>query len=157
MAGGEENRTRASAKAWAAEIDAARRRAGFVLPDWLGAPAEQLRRLLWQWTLAELAPGRLTPWLPVAFGFGIVLYFTAEREPACWAASALALAGITIAILARRRPVGFPLALGFAAIACGFGTATLTTLRVAHPVLAAPTWSAQVTGFVESERGTRAQ
>jgi hypothetical protein len=33
-----------------------------VLPDWLGAPAEQLRRQLLQWVLAELAPGRLVPW-----------------------------------------------------------------------------------------------
>ncbi len=148
MAVNDDNRTRT--RAWSAQVDAARRRAGLVLPEWLGAPAEQLRRLLSQWALAELAPGRLTPWLPVAFGFGVVLYFTAEREPSWWAASSVALAGITVAVFARRRPVGFPLALGFAAIACGFATATLTTLRVAHPVLAFPTWSAQVTGFVET-------
>ncbi len=148
MADSERSRTRA--KAWAAEIDAARRRAGLVLPDWLSGPADRLRRVLSQWALAEVAPGRLVPWLSVAFGFGIVVYFTAEREPAWWAACALALAGITIAILARRRPVGFPLALGLATIAAGFATATLTTLRVAHPVLAFPAWSASVTGFVET-------
>jgi competence protein ComEC len=146
----EPEQSRSRAKAWAAELDAARRRAGLVLPEALSGPAESFRRLLSQWTLAELAPGRLTPWLPVAFGFGIVLYFTAEREPAWWAASALALAGIAIAVGTRHRPVGFAFALGFAAIACGFATATLTTLRVAHPVLAQPTWSALVTGFVET-------
>jgi len=148
MADSEPNRSRA--KAWAAELDAARRRAGLVLPDWLSGSGERLGRLLSQWALAELAPGRLVPWLSVAFGFGIVAYFSAEREPAWWAACALALAGITIAVLARRRPVGFVLALGLATIAAGFATATLTTLRVAHPVLAQPTWSASVTGFVET-------
>jgi hypothetical protein len=46
MAENEENRTRARARAWAAEIDAARRRAGLVLPEALSGPAETLRRLL---------------------------------------------------------------------------------------------------------------
>ena len=42
------------------------------------ALAERLRN----WAFAEAVPGRLLPWLPVAFGFGIAIYFTAEREPA---------------------------------------------------------------------------
>jgi competence protein ComEC len=148
MADNADNRARA--KAWAAGIDAARRRAGLVLPDWLAAPAEQLRRLLSQWAVAEVAPGRLLPWLPVAYGFGIVGYFSAEREPAWWAAAAAALIGIVIAMLARRRPFAFPLALALAAIAAGFATATLQTARIAHPVLSFPTWSAQVSCFVET-------
>jgi hypothetical protein len=57
----EPGQPRSRAEAWAAELDAARRRAWLVLPDWLGAPAEQLRRQLLQWVLAELAPGRLVP------------------------------------------------------------------------------------------------
>jgi len=80
MAGNGESRSRA--KAWAAEIDAARRRAGLRLPDWLSVPADRLGRLLAQWVAAEVAPGRLLPWLPVAYGLGIAGYFTAEREPA---------------------------------------------------------------------------
>jgi competence protein ComEC len=92
----------------------------------------------------------LVPWLSVAFGFGIVLYFTAEREPAWWAAGAAALAGITTAIFARRRPVGFPVALAAAATAAGFAAATLTTLRITHPVLPAATWRASVSGYVEA-------
>ena len=147
MVYGEDNRPRA--KVWAAGIDAARRRAGFLLPDGLSVPAEQLRRLLSEWTLAELAPGRLLPWLTIAFGFGIVGYFTADHEPAGWAALVAMVAGITIAILARRNSVGFPLALGVAAVAAGFATATLQTARIAHPVLGFSTWSAQVEGFVE--------
>jgi competence protein ComEC len=90
------------------------------------------------------------PWLPVAFGTGIALYFTADREPAWWATASLALVTIAIAVMARRRPSGFPLALGLAAIATGFCIATLQTARVAHPILQKATWSAQLSGFVES-------
>jgi competence protein ComEC len=150
MAGSEDTRARTRAKAWAADFNAARRRAGFLLPDWLSLPAGRLRLLLSQWVLAELAPGRLLPWLPVAYGFGIVGYFAVEREPAWWAALAVTLAAVIAAILAHRRPIGFPLALAFAAIAAGFATATLKTLRIAHPVLPYPSWSATVAGFVES-------
>ncbi|HEY0303130.1 MAG TPA: ComEC/Rec2 family competence protein, partial [Rhizomicrobium sp.] len=103
-----------------------------------------------QWLAAEVAPGRLLPWLPVAFGTGIALYFAAEREPAWWAAGGLALLSIVIAFAARNRPVGFPMALGLAAIACGFCLVTLHTLRIAHPVLQTSTWTAQVSGFVET-------
>jgi competence protein ComEC len=90
------------------------------------------------------------PWLPVAYGFGIVVYFTADREPASWAAAALALAGIIVAaFLTRRRALGFAIVISLAAIAAGFATATLQTMRIAHPVLAFPV-TASVTGFVET-------
>ncbi len=148
MADNEQRRTRA--KAWAAEIDAARRRAGIVLPAGWAERASWLGRILSQWALAELAPGRLGPWLPVAFGFGIVLYFTADREPAAWAALGAALAGAIVAFMLRRRAFGFAVALGFAATTAGFATATLQTARIAHPVLSFATWSAAVTGFVET-------
>jgi competence protein ComEC len=147
----ESSRTKASrAKAWAADLDAARRRAGLIAPDWLAGHTSHLRELLSQWAQVELAPGRLLPWLAVAFGLGIALYFSAEREPAWWAASALACLGVVGAVLARRRPAAFPLALGLAAIASGFAVATLTTLRTTHPVLERRAWSAAVTGFVET-------
>src|SRR5664279_1624341 len=106
------DKSRARARAW--DLDAARRRAGLMWPAGLVDITGWLRRLLSEWALAEVAPGRLVPWLPVAFGFGIVGYFTADREPAWWAASSVALAGIAIAFVARQRPVGFPLALGIA-------------------------------------------
>jgi competence protein ComEC len=50
---------------------------------------------------------------------------------------------------ARRHAVGFPLALGLAAIAAGFATATLQTARIAHPVLQFPVSSVALSGFVE--------
>ena len=68
----------------------------------------------------EVGAGRLLPWFAVAFGAGIVLYFTAEHEPAVWAASGLAIVAIVAAVLLRRRPLGFVLALGFLGIAAGF-------------------------------------
>jgi competence protein ComEC len=101
MADNEQRGTRAGA--WAAEVDAARRRAGITQPDGLAERAAWLGRLLSQWAIAEVAPGRLMPWLAVSYGLGIVVYFTADREPMWWAAVALALAGIVVAILARRR------------------------------------------------------
>jgi len=134
------------AKAWV--IDA-RKRAGLMLPSGISDTADWLRRLISQWALAEVAPGRLLPWLPVAFGFGIVGYFTADREPAWWAASVLAIAGIAVAFAARRRAIGFPLALGLAAIAAGFATATLKSVRIAHPVLQVTASSVTLAGFVE--------
>lgn len=147
MALGDEGRARARAVAGA--IAAAGRRAGAVLPDGLAVQADGLRRLVSEWALAEVAPGRLLPWLPVAFGFGIVLYFTAEREPVWWASSAAAIASIAVAIALRRSVVGFPLALGAAAIASGFAVATINTARIAHPVLQYPVATASLSGFIE--------
>jgi len=84
-----------------------------------------------------------------AFGFGIVLYFAAEREPTLWAACALAVAAIIAAVLVRQRPIGFPVAIAVAAVAAGFATATLKRAIIAHPVLQAVAWNVQVAGFVE--------
>jgi ComEC/Rec2-related protein len=145
MAPNDPNRPRA--KVW--DIDAARKRAGALWPAALSEPTSRLRQLIAQWALAEVAPGRLLPWLAVAFGSGIVLYFTADREPAWWSAAMLAFAGIAIAFATRRRAIGFPLALGFAGIAAGFATATLQTQRIAHPVLQITAASVVITGFVE--------
>ena len=104
--------------------------------------------LLKEWALADVAPGRLVPWLPVAFGSGIALYFAAEHEPSAFAAAALALTCVVGAMLLRRRPVAFPLALAFTAIAAGFAVATLRSANIAHPVLAAPA-TLSISGWVE--------
>jgi competence protein ComEC len=138
---------KARARAWAAEIDAARRRAGLVVPDGIAAAAGRTREQLSQWLFAEVAPGRLVPWLPVAFGFGIVFYFAAEREPAWWATGALVFGALAMAVAARKRPVGFPVALAFAAIAVGFAVGTSRGVYVAHPVLQYPA-GASISGFI---------
>ncbi len=136
---------RPQAKTW----EPARPRAGLVVPSGVAGIAGPLRGLLARWALAEVAPGRLVPWLAVAFGFGIVGYFTAGREPAWWAASIAAVIAIAVAYAARLRPVGFPLALGVAAMAAGFAVATLQSVRIAHPVLQFTLSSVTLSGFVE--------
>ncbi|EJW12173.1 Competence protein [Rhodovulum sp. PH10] len=114
------------------------------LPDF----AALLGARLAGWAATEVAPGRLFPWLPVAFGLGIVLYFTAEREPALWAAGA-AFAAAAAAVIATRRHGGVAVALGFAALAAGFLAAGVRAQKVDAPVLRKPLWGATLTGFVE--------
>ncbi len=144
MAPSPENR----AKAVVAGVAAAGRRAG-VWPAGLDAFNVQAGKHLAAWITAEVAPGRLLPWLPVAFGCGIAAYFAADQEPMWWAATAAALAALTMTFAARKHPVGFPLALGIAALAAGFAIATLHSARIAHPILRSATWTAEVSGFVE--------
>jgi competence protein ComEC len=146
MASGD-GRTRA--RAWAAGIDAARRRAGLVLPSPLSDQAAWLRKQIVEWAVAEAAPGRLLPWLPVCFGLGVALYFTADREPVWWVTAGAAVVISGVAVAARRRPFGFPIALGVAALAIGLATATLKAERIAHPVLQYPVAIASISGFVE--------
>jgi len=120
---------------------------------WPGSFAGFLRRLghcLRAWALAEIGAGRLVPWLAIGFGTGIVLYFTADREPAIWAAVLVACVAIAVALPARRRPIGFPLALAIAVVAAGFATATLKRAIIAHPVVQSPAWNVEIAGFVET-------
>ena len=115
--------------------------------------AEKLGCVLAEWAVAEVAPGRLLPWLAVAFGFGAVLYLDADTEPRLWAAVAAAAVAAALAVLARQRPVAFPLLLGAAGIAAGFAVSTAQTARIAHPVLRYPVGSATLSGYVERREG----
>ena len=144
----EQGRSRGRAAAWRPWSAAGRRPA----PAWLDDLVDLARRWaqrIREWALVEVGPGRLVPWLAIAFGCGVVVYFAADQEPAPWAAVLLFVAAGTLAILARRRPVAFPLLLALAAAAAGFATATVKRAFIAHPVLAAPVWNAEITGFVE--------
>jgi competence protein ComEC len=134
----------------AGAVAAAGRRVGLVLPRGIVVRFAQARQLLAQWAVAEAGPGRLMPWVPVAFGAGIALYFAAEREPAWWAPAALTIALSVVAVGARRRPFGFPLAVVAAALAAGFLVATLRTKAVDHPVLRQASFGIAVTGFIET-------
>jgi competence protein ComEC len=98
----------------------------------------------------EVGPGRLVPWLAIAFGCGIVIYFNADQEPAPWAAVAVLAATIAAAILLRNQPIAFPVALAAATVAAGFATATIKRAVIAHPVLSAPLWNVEIGGFVEA-------
>ncbi|WP_316160046.1 ComEC/Rec2 family competence protein [Bradyrhizobium sp. SZCCHNRI20481] len=101
------------------------------------------------WAVEEAGAGRLLPWVPVAFGAGIALYFTADHEPVLWIAATTAALLCIVAIMMRRHRM-FPVAVMIAAAACGFAAATIKTARVAHPVLARPLYSVALSGFVEA-------
>jgi competence protein ComEC len=111
----------------------------------VGPLAARLR----EWAAAEAAPGRLMPWLPVAFGAGIAVYFSAEREPVWWMAAAVAASAIAVAVLVSTR-ASFPIALGCAAVAAGFATAAVKARIVDHTVLRATAYGIAVSGFVDS-------
>ena len=106
-------------------------------------PNLALTTQLQQWAAQEIAADRLLPWLAVAYGFGVVIYFTAEREPAWWAATTLAAVCAIGAVLLRRHLVAFVLGLFVFAVAAGFAAATVKTAMIEHPVLRYPGIMAQ--------------
>jgi hypothetical protein len=111
--------------------------------DWwraqFGSPA-RIRELAAQ----ELTTGRLLPWFAVAYGAGVVLYFTAEREPALWAAAVPAAACALGAVLLRRQIVPHVIAIGLFGIALGFA--------VQHPVMRFPASGVTVAGLSNCAR-----
>ncbi|RYE30331.1 MAG: DUF4131 domain-containing protein [Hyphomicrobiales bacterium] len=134
-----------------ARADALPARFGVLLP--LSGSLQPHLRQLWlhlQNSFSrEAERRRLFLWLPVAMGAGILLYFTADREPALWAPLlGLALSGIAAFVLRLRR---------FAAMAClataaafaGFAAGVWRTADIAAPMLERPRIG-KVTGFVES-------
>jgi competence protein ComEC len=137
------SRARAGTRTW--PVERARRVWQAAWPQAEFAIPARIR----EWAAVEVGAGRLLPWFAVAFGTGIVFYFTAAHEPAAWAASLLSAATIVAAVLLRKRPVGFVVALGFLGIAAGFAVATLKTALIEHPVLRYPAYGVSVAGFVE--------
>jgi competence protein ComEC len=122
--------------------------AGGVVPSGLGAwPA--LTAKLREWIAAEAGAGPLMPWVPVAFGAGIALYFTADHEPVRWV-TAIAAALLGAAAFSLRRHKIFPVMVLTAAVAAGFAVATWRTVIVGHGVLARPLYSVSLSGFVET-------
>ncbi len=101
------------------------------------------------WLRAEAGAGRLLPWVPVAFGSGIALYFAADHEPMLWVTMVTAVALAAGAVLLRRSRL-FACAVLIAAVAAGFATATSRTARLAHTVLEKPLYSVTLSGFVET-------
>ncbi|HET7257792.1 MAG TPA: ComEC/Rec2 family competence protein [Xanthobacteraceae bacterium] len=149
----EQDRARGRAEAWRPRIApwaAAGRRPALAWPDGLAGLARGAAERVRAWAAIEVGPGRLVPWLAIAFGCGIAIYFAIDREPAPWAAGLLLAAAVAATVLARHRPLAFPLALGAAALAAGLATATVKRAIIAHPVLVAPIWNVEIAGFVES-------
>lgn len=124
-------------------VAAGPRRGEIALGAWLWL---RLRSL----AAAESGPGRLFPWIPVAVGLGIALYFTAAHEPVMPVAVATAVGLCAAAFFARRGGGVFVALALLAAVASGFAIATLRAARVAHIVLDRPLSNVAVTGFVEA-------
>jgi competence protein ComEC len=122
--------------------------AGGLAPAGFDAFASLVAKLK-SWARAEAGAGRLFPWVPVAFGAGIAVYFAADREPVLPVAAPLAIALCAAAFLLRRHKF-FPVIVLVAAAAAGFATATVRTARIAHTVLARPLYSVALSGFVET-------
>lgn len=108
-----------------------------------------LRETLRNWVQAEAGPGRVLPWVPVAFGAGIAAYFAADREPVA-SVTAIVAAILCVAAFLARRQSFFPVVVMLAALASGFAAATLKSARVAHHVLVRPAFSVAIKGFVET-------
>src|SRR4051812_6607208 len=137
-------RARESARA----IDVARLR-GIAWPLPHAPSLSVVREYVWRWLILDAAAGRLMPWLPIAFGVGIIFYFAADREPNPWIAPSITAVLALAAIVARARPLLFPLLLAFATAAAGFAVVSLKSARIAHPILQRNAWNIQITGFVE--------
>jgi competence protein ComEC len=143
--GGSPGRTQGVAGTWPPR-DAAR--AGGFAPSGFSAWPSLIDKLR-AWLRAEAGAGRLLPWVPVAFGTGIALYFAADHEPVL-SVAAIAATGLCLAAFLLRRQKIFPIVVMIAAIAAGFAVATWKTARVAHGVLARPMYSVSLSGFVET-------
>jgi competence protein ComEC len=119
-----------------------------VAPSGFSAWSSWIERLR-AWIAAEAGAGRLLPWVPVAFGAGIALYFGADHEPMASVTAVVATALGGAAFLLRRQRL-FPLAVMIAAVSAGFAAATWKTARIGHVVLARPMYSVSLSGFVET-------
>jgi competence protein ComEC len=124
---------------------------------WRGAPwpfsSDFLRTLashLKEAAATDFGPGRLMPWVPVAFGAGIALYFSAEREPSWIAATAALVILAAMTFIVRHRPVGFPACIILCAAAAGFAVVTARATWIAHPVIERAVYGVTITGFVET-------
>lgn len=98
----------------------------------------------------EAEQRRLFPWLAVAFGAGILLYFTAaDGTPSLAAPLISTLACLAATPFLGARPVTLAVVLGLAAGLLGFAAAAWRVSQVAAPVLAR-TMIAPLTGMIES-------
>ena len=102
------------------------------------------------WARAEAGAGRLFPWVPVAFGAGVAVYFTADHEPALFAAAPLAI-GLCVAAFLGRRHKYFPVLVLTAATDRTLGKTALARPETGHlmnhsakTIQSEPSWPRQL-------------
>ncbi|HZV22083.1 MAG TPA: ComEC/Rec2 family competence protein [Hyphomicrobiales bacterium] len=93
--------------------------------------------------------GRWSLWIPVFFGCGIGAYFALPAEPDLGLACGLAMAALSLRILARSNLFAFFFASIALCMSLGFLAATLRTAIMAAPVLERH-GAYEIEGFVES-------
>jgi competence protein ComEC len=107
-----------------------------------------------QWLAAEIAAerDRWFPWAIACFGFGSLLYFVLSSEPPLWLALLLLMAGLAIALAARRSDALLPrfLCLCLDASCFGFAAAKLRTEIVAAPVITSDRVPVTTEGRIET-------
>lgn len=124
--------------------------------DWGEGAGDLLAALRARFTAAlnaEADAGRLAPWLAVAFGVGVLLYFSAPSEPAIAAPIVLTVVLVAIAWASRERPVVFPVVVGLIAVAAGFTAGCVRGHLVAHKPLPYER-TVTVRGYVEERDAT---
>ena len=146
----ESGKAKERARTWPTGIAAARRGASDgarSLSHLWQTAAKKLR----EWALVDVGPGRLIPWLPIAFGTRHrSLFHRRSRAGLVGGTHAYHLRRYPGAIWLRARPVAFPVMLGIAAIAAGFCDRNAQEPCASHiPVLAFPVGNAELSGFVE--------
>ena len=142
------------------------RAVGGAVPDLLAGRVPTPSQL-WQGTVEGLGASlareaeqrRLFPWLAVAFGAGILVFFTAaDGEPTL--AAPMIAAGFCLAVtpVLRARPIALALMLALAALFLGFAAGVSRVASVAGPVLTRTTiapLAGLVEGLDEREGGAR--
>ena len=106
----------------------------------------------------EAERGRLALWLPVAMLCGVLVFYAAPHDPSLPAAALAFGCAATLAVLLRRRALGFAAALAVAAFLAGFLSAAWQVHTSSAPILPHP-MRAEAVGTVESvearPRGSR--
>src|SRR4051794_1238517 len=97
----------------------------------------------------EIEERRLFPWIAVAFGLGILLFFAADGAPRLWAPLAGCLGATAAAVALRDTLWPFAAAVAAAAVFGGFTAGVVRTIGVDAPVLQRTAIGA-ASGFIES-------
>jgi competence protein ComEC len=116
--------------------------------DWRFA-LERVPEFLRSCVAEEVDQRRLFPWIAVAFGAGIVLFFAAEGRPALWAPVAAFALTSAAAVALRHRLWSSAAVIAIAAVLAGFAAAVVRTGGVEAPILSR-TAIGSLAAFVES-------
>jgi competence protein ComEC len=113
---------------------------GQIWPELIASAKKKLPRgnagqIFSHWFDLEIERRRLFNLLPVATGFGVLLYFSADQEPNLWAPLTVLAIAMALAIYKRHQPVLLAALLAVSAVMAGFSASVIRTKTVSTPVL----------------------